>query len=202
MNAKSQFALEKTIEEPQLLWRKAELAMTEARLARETARRQIEQLQQDTGSRRRYRDAMLCKILSAAIARTNAGMGNIQLFDQRSGSLVIQTHEGFKKPFLDFFNRVESGQAACGVALRLRKRVLVDDVTEAEIFSRGRSLEVLLDSGVRSVQSTPLIGTSGQLLGVFSTHRVFTGTPNANELSVLDYFAAWTAALIEWHNRE
>jgi GAF domain-containing protein len=202
MNAKGQLALQRATDEPELLWRKAELAISEANLARETARRQIEQLPQDTGCRRRYRDAMLSKILVAAIARTHAGMGNIQLFDQRSGSLVIQTHEGFRKPFLDYFSSVESGQAACGAALRLRNRVIVDDVTQAEIFSRGRALEVLLDSGVRSVQSTPLIGTSGQLLGVFSTHRSFTGRPNAKELSVLDYFAAWTAALIEWHSGE
>ena len=81
-----------------------------------------------------------------------------------------------------------------------RNRVIVDDVTESTIFTHERSLEVLLDAGVRSVQSTPLIGTRGQLLGVLSTHCSIPGRPNVKELFDLDYFAAWAGALIEWYN--
>ena len=175
-------------------------ALSEVRLAQQAAYDQIEELGRDPGFRHRYRDAMLSKILSAAIARVRAEMGNIQLFDDESGRLVIHTHKGFGIPFLDYFGAVEKGQAACGAALQSRNRVIVDDVTESTIFTRGRSLEVLLDSGVRSVQSTPLIGTRGQLLGVFSTHCSVPGRPTVKEFGDLDYFAAWASALIEWHN--
>jgi len=174
-------------------------ALSEVKLARQAAYDQVEELARDPGFRQRYRDSMLSKILSAAIARVRAQMGNIQLFDDESGRLVIQTHKGFGIPFLDYFGAVENGQAACGAALQSRNRVIVEDVTESTIFTRGRSLEVLLDSGVRSVQSTPLIGTRGQLLGVFSTHCSMPGRPTVKELSDLDYFAAWAGALIEWH---
>jgi GAF domain-containing protein len=78
----------------------------------------------------------------------------------------------------------------------------VHDVTESEIFGRGRGLEVLLDSGVRSVQSTPVMGTSGQLLGVLSTHSSFPREPAPKELKIMDYLAASTATLLEWYNAE
>jgi hypothetical protein len=39
------------------------------------------------------------------------------------------------------------------------------------VFRYTPALEVLLDAGVRGVQSTPLVGDLGRLLGVLSTHH-------------------------------
>ena len=94
---------------------------------------------------------------------------------------------------------LKPGEAACGAAFQLRSRVIVDDVTDSDIFRRQDSLEVLLDSGVRSVQSTPLIGSKGQMLGVFSTHNSIPRWPTDKELLSLNYFAACAATLIEWY---
>jgi hypothetical protein len=49
----------------------------------------------------------LRSILQTAIFLTRAHRGNIQLLDAASGSLVIAAHDGFEKPFLDFFARVD-----------------------------------------------------------------------------------------------
>lgn len=175
-------------------------ALFEARLARKIVYAQIEELAHDKGFRRRHCNAMLSEILSAAIGAARADMGNIQLFDEDSSHLVLQTCQGFGKPFVDYFGVVEVGQTACGVAVQLCRRVIVDDVTESEIFRHGSSLEMLLDSHVRSVQSTPLIGTRGQLLGVLSTHSSKPGRPALKELRSLNYFSALAGALIEWQN--
>jgi PAS domain-containing protein len=62
--------------------------------------------------------SLLLEIVDAAIAITTADMGNIQLLDLASGALKIEASRGFDSPFLDFFNAVHDGQAACGTAMR------------------------------------------------------------------------------------
>src|SRR5579885_469032 len=143
-----------------------QVAISEAMLARRAVYEQIKELAWDSDSRRRYRDGMLSKILRAAIAGMNTRMGNIQLLDKKSASLRLHLHEGFGEYFADYFSTVKSKQSACGMALRWRSAVIVHDVTESEIFRDQRSLEVLLDSGVRSVESVPLIATTGEVVGI------------------------------------
>ena len=52
---------------------------------------------------------MLEEIVKTAIAITHADMGNIQLFDAKSGSLKIMAYKGFEQPFLDYWNAVHKG---------------------------------------------------------------------------------------------
>src|SRR5262249_906917 len=111
----------------------------------------------------------LSEALDEAIAVTGADMGNVQLFDPVDGTLGIEAQRGFGDPFLEFFQRVGEGKAACGTAFRGARQVAVDDVTDSAIFSPGE-LEAMLDARARAVQSTPLIGPSGLVLGVLSTH--------------------------------
>jgi len=182
------------------IWSKAHLAVNEAQLMRRTVQAQVEELCEDKEFRRRYRDGMLCRILRAAIVATHAGMGNIQIFDPQSGDLQILVHEGFHSPFLYHFRSVKPGDAACGQALKSRDRVVVEDVTDSAVFAGDPSMEILLDAGVRAVQSTPLIGSQGQSLGVFSTHYPAPRRPTDADLRTLDYFSRWAAALLEWHD--
>jgi hypothetical protein len=112
----------------------------------------------------------LSEALDEAIAVTGADMGNLQLFDPVTKTLRIEAQRGFRNPFLAFFQRVGEGEAACGAALEGTRQVVVDDVTDSAIFPPGPALEVMLDARARAVQSTPLVGPSGLVLGVLSTH--------------------------------
>ena len=60
--------------------------------------------------------------------------------------------------------------AACVTAMERMERVVIEDVIQSSIFIGSDALEVLLNEGVRSVQSTPLVSRSGKLLGILSTH--------------------------------
>lgn len=111
---------------------------------------------------------LLEQVVDAAIEIVGADMGNIQLF--RNGMLRIVCQRGFKSPFLDFFDSVEHGTAACGTALQRGERVIVDDVSESAIFAGTVAREVMLEAGAYSVQSTPLLSRSGRVLGMLSTH--------------------------------
>jgi PAS domain S-box-containing protein len=140
--------------------------------------------------------ALLPEVVDAVIAITGADMGNIQLLDA-TGTLCIQAQRGFEQPFLDFFNRVHDGQAVCGTALKSGGRVVVEDVAKSPIFAGTPALDVMLAAGVRGVQATPLIGRSGRILGMFSSHYREPGRPGERVLRLLDLLARQAADLIE-----
>jgi PAS domain S-box-containing protein len=81
---------------------------------------------------------LLQEILDAAVKITGAQMGNIQLLD--GDCLRITAQQGFDRPFLEFFDAVHGDQAACGTALQLGERVIVDDVQNSPIGNVGHAI--------------------------------------------------------------
>ena len=138
---------------------------------------------------------LLDEILSAGVEITDADMGNIQLLED--GALKIAAQRGFEAAFLDFFNSVSDGLAACGTALEQGKRVIIEDVAESPIFAGTPALEAMLAAGARAVQSTPLVSRSGRKLGMFSTHYRSPRRPGDREVRMLDLLARQAADLIE-----
>ncbi|HWK96537.1 MAG TPA: GAF domain-containing protein [Pseudolabrys sp.] len=121
-------------------------------------------------------------VLERAIAELGAGMGSIQLFDRFSQTLFIAAHKGFARPFLDYFSTVSaSDDCASGVALREKKRIVVEDV-EAEPGWKPM-LSIAREAGFRAVQSTPLIGRDGSIHGVLSTHFKSPHRPSESDFS-------------------
>ena len=142
--------------------------------------------------------SLLEKIVLAAMDITGANMGNIQLRDE-TGALKIVAHSGFGKSFLDFINRLhrEEPQSACGQAMAGCQRVIIEDVTQSPAFTGTPALGVLLEAGVRAVQSTPLISRAGELVGMFSTLYGVPRRPEEADLHLLDLLARQAADLIE-----
>ncbi len=139
---------------------------------------------------------LLGEILDAGIHITAADMGNIQLLDE-GGRLKIVAHHGFDAPFLEFFDSVHGGLAACGAALKRGERVVIEDVTRSPVFEGTLGLEAMLKADARAVQSTPLVSRSGKVLGMFSTHYRRPQRPSERELRLLDLLARQAADLIE-----
>jgi hypothetical protein len=139
---------------------------------------------------------VLSEILDAAIEVTEADYGNIQLLDQ--GLLRIVTQRGFAKEFLDFFQDVShDSKTVCGAALQSLSRVIVKDVLSDELFRGTSARDVLLRAGVRAVQSTPLVGSSGQVYGMLSTHFRRPHRPNERALRYLDLLASQAGHVLE-----
>jgi PAS domain S-box-containing protein len=139
----------------------------------------------------------LDEILNVAIEITDADKGNIQLLDSNSGMLSLVAQSGFEEPFLEFFASVASGSSTCGVVMKSYQRVIVEDITDCEIYDGKPSLEMMIDAGVRAVQSVPLISSSGSLLGVISTHFASPHRPSEQELRLMDLLARQTADYLE-----
>jgi len=112
----------------------------------------------------------LNELLEITIAHTAADFGDVQLYDPSTQSLKIVAHHGFKVDFLDYFETVRCDTScSCGAAMSSRSRVVVADIKNDPIFA-GEAREMLLQSDVRSVQSTPLFDARGKFVGIVSTH--------------------------------
>jgi PAS domain S-box-containing protein len=140
----------------------------------------------------------LQQMLATGMWICGAEKGNIQLLDETSSSLKIVVQRGFDAEFLDFFASVEQSDASvCGAAFAFGERIVVEDVTTSDIFAGHTSQKVLLDAGVRSVQSTPFISSKGKILGMLSTHHSRPGRPTDRECRLLDVLARQAADYVE-----
>jgi hypothetical protein len=129
--------------------------------------------------------------LESAIAATGARFGSMQLLESDGLHLVVQ--HGFAKPFLELFEAVRGEETACAVAMRERGRVIVEDVASHPIYRGTLAGAAMLQANARAVQSTPLIGRSGGVLGVFSTHYDRPCRPDERDLDVIDHIGGRTA---------
>jgi GAF domain-containing protein len=131
--------------------------------------------------------ALLHRVVDEAIAATGADMGNLQMADPTTGTLRIVASRGFAAPFLSYFSVVRGGDgSACGAAFKRGDRIIVPDVRRSDIFAGSPSGDVLREAGVHAVQSTPLLGPGGRLIGIVSTHRRSVWCPSDRELARLD----------------
>jgi hypothetical protein len=144
---------------------------------------------------RHERLAMLESALDAAIEAAQADMGNVQL--KHTDGLHIVAHRGFEEPFLQFFDRVNNATCACGTAIEAGMRIVVRDVAVDQIFVGTEAAKVLEAAGVRAVQSTPLIASSGVVLGMLSTHFSRPHAPGEADLQEIDLIAHRAAFWLE-----
>lgn len=140
---------------------------------------------------------LLQEVLDKTISLTHADFGTIQLFDPADDELRICVQRNFSSEFLKFFDRVRDPKCACGSALKSRSRIVVEDVAESPIFSHPKTLKILLAEQVRSVQSTPLVGAAGDVLGMLSTHHREPKMFSRHLFEQLDILASHAVQLIE-----
>ncbi|HSL54251.1 MAG TPA: ATP-binding protein [Pyrinomonadaceae bacterium] len=142
-------------------------------------------------------ESCLREILNVAIEITGADKGNIQLLNNDSESLRLVTQIGFDDPCLELFECSNNGDSACGVALRSKQRVVVENVNDSEIYAGKPSLQAMHEANVLSVQSVPLISSAGNALGIISTHFSHAHRPSEQELRLMDLLARQTADYLE-----
>ena len=136
------------------------------------------------------------EVLQVAIEISGADKGNIQLVDQVSRSLIMMSQTGFDPAFIKFF--ADGGNSsACGLAVETKQRVIVEDVRESALFVGTPSYGALIKAGVRAVQSTPLVSSAGNSIGVISTHFNTVRRPTEQEMRLMDLLARQAADYLE-----
>lgn len=108
-------------------------------------------------------------LLDTAIELHEADLGNVQLLDRSSRTLRIVAHRGFAPLFLKRFAVVDdSDRTGCGRALGSGEMVQIPDVLEDAEYAAYR--DIARDAGYRALQSTPLVGRTGEVVGILSVH--------------------------------
>ena len=144
---------------------------------------------------------LLQAILAAAADLTGTDKGNIQIYDPQTEKLRIFVHQGLGRRLLKHF--AEDGWVAtCAQAASKTERVIVPDVQILEALRGTVELEIVMEDGIRSIQSTPLISRDGRLLGMLNNHYRTPGGPDDQKLRYIDLLARQAADLIERHQAE
>jgi PAS domain S-box-containing protein len=180
----------------------AALRASEAQLAADLAQEQADTQQIQRISTQLIQegnlDVLYEQVLAAAITVMRSDMGSMQMFDRDHNALRLLAWKGFAPESSAFWEwvRVDSG-ASCGAALRTGERVIVTDVERCAFMAGTPDLEYSRLSGIRAVQSTPLVSRDGRLIGMLSTHWRTPNQPAERELQLLDVLARQAADLIE-----
>jgi GAF domain-containing protein len=138
--------------------------------------------------------SLVQKVLEDALSIAGGDFGNVQVIDPLSGSLRIVSQTGFGRDFLEYFAVVDDGHSACGRAAGQSAQVVIFDVDKDPGFAPHRAIAHA--SGFRAVQSTPLVGLDGHVVGMVSTHFRAPNCPSDRELHTLRLYADLAGAAI------
>jgi PAS domain S-box-containing protein len=145
--------------------------------------------------------SLIQEIMDAAIAITGANKGMLQLFDPPAKEMKIHAHRHFSPAFLKKCEQGEGGETPLlGTESKRFSRLMLEDIAGA--VQQDRAIGLLLAEGVRAVQSTPIIGSNGVLLGFILTY--FNGVHAAaeRELRIMDILGRQAADIVERKHAE
>jgi signal transduction histidine kinase len=138
----------------------------------------------------------LTEILSAASDLAGTDKGCIQLYDAPKGALRLAVHQGLGLRLTQQFSDPDSRLVSHSPD-RTIERVISEDISEEPTLQNTQDLPILLQDGIRAMQSTPLVSLDGRLLGMLNNYFAATHLPNARELGYLDLLARMAADFIE-----
>lgn len=141
-------------------------------------------------------DSLYEQILDAATSIMRSDRASLQMLGD--GRLRLLGWRRFDAESIRFWREVRADSAsACGRALNAKERVVIEDTERCALLADTAELAEFQRSGIRSVQSTPLISRTGELVGIISTHWRAAHTPAVGELRLFDVLARMAADLIE-----
>jgi GAF domain-containing protein len=139
--------------------------------------------------------SVLDQALAQGLCLSEAELGNVQLMDWKTGYLTIASQQGFGEEFLTFFKNVTTRDgSACARAVRRGEPIIVEDVMSDVEFTSCQA--IACRAGFRAVQSTPIVSSSGALIGVLSTHFPSPHKPSDATMASLRVLARATANAI------
>jgi signal transduction histidine kinase/CheY-like chemotaxis protein len=144
--------------------------------------------------------ALYEQVLDAAMQLMGADAASLQLLDAGTGQLRLLGSRNYHAGSTAAWERVAAGDGcACGQALLAGTRVVIADV-DAEL--PPADLEPFRLSGLRAVQSTPLLARDGRMLGMLSTLWREPHAPQDADFRLFDLLARQAADLIERNQTE
>jgi PAS domain S-box-containing protein len=148
------------------------------------------------------------KIVDSAVAIMHSDFASLQMIRPAPAgaddtTLQLLAFRGFNAYAAESWKWVRhDARTVSGAALTRRTRVVVDDISTCDFMIEPADLETFDNTGIRAVQSTPLVSRTGKMLGVISTHWNHPHEPSERELRLFDVLARQAADLIERRQAE
>ena len=174
------------------------LRESEAQLAAELA--DTKQLQDISGQliHEDNIDVFYQQVLDAAIAVMRSDMASIQMLYPERNELRLLVWKGFHPASAASWERMRlNSGTTCGAALSRGERIVVTDIETCQFIVGTPDFDTYRQSGIRAVQSTPLVSRRGSILGMISTHWREPHQPKEHDLRLLDVLARQVADLFE-----
>jgi GAF domain len=141
------------------------------------------------------------RMMHAAMATMHSQFASIQLLKnetQDRTALLLLGNRGFTAEAAAFWQTVRlESQTTCGEALRAHQRVWVGDVDDYESLAGTEDLATYRQTGITAVQSTPLVTSSGRLVGMISTHWSKPHRPSPGDFHEMDTVARQVANVVQ-----
>ncbi|HEY6814957.1 MAG TPA: GAF domain-containing protein [Croceibacterium sp.] len=154
---------------------------------------------EESGSRPwdRYPSPRLVAIADQAVAEvarlTGSQFANMQLYVAAQDTLLLLAYRNFEPAFVGRFASFRpDGRTSCSRAVACGERVILEDVEQDPPFAPH--VPSARAAGFRALQSTPLKGKSGELIGVLTTHFSAPRAFSNDELEELDAHASHVSA--------
>lgn len=129
-------------------------------------------------------------LLNAAMLLMRADKASLQLLNADGTRVDLVASSGLHPDSVAYWKEVGYGSdSACGQALAGNLRAMIADVETLGLEPDSPSLHHYRLSEIRAVQSTPLIGRDGKLVGVLSTHWRKPHVPTSFALARFDKLA-------------
>jgi signal transduction histidine kinase/ActR/RegA family two-component response regulator len=145
-------------------------------------------------------------IMDAAVTIMRSDYASLQmLYPERGngGELKLLAFRGFTPEAARFWEWVTAdSESSCSVALRTGKRAVSPDIENCEFMAGSGDQATYRQTGIRAVQTTPLLSRTGRLVGMISTHWREPHEPSERDLRLLDILARQAADLIEHRQAE
>lgn len=142
--------------------------------------------------------ALYGRAIVVASELLEADCASIQVRVPNKQQLRLVASRGLAPEAEAFWECVDAGSSsACGQALRRGQRVIIPDVESDERLAGTEDLRHMRLCGIRAVQSTPLLSSGGEPLGMLSTHWRREHHPSSASLRLLDSLARQIVRLIE-----
>jgi len=134
-------------------------------------------------------------VLRSIVAAHEAAAGTLRVFGSAATMHRTTLCQGLTAESFERLRETDEGSTSEARAIRARTRSVIEDVLCDEAFTPFRS--VAAAARFRAVQSTPLVASSGEILGVLSTYFRQPHQLSMREMTLADLHARLAVDLID-----
>ncbi len=136
----------------------------------------------------------ICRLIESLLAEANARTSILLLEDTR---LKHGGAPSLPKAYCDLIDGIEIGPrvGSCGTAMYKKRQIIVSDISTDSHWADYK--HIALEHGLRACWSSPIMSSSGAVLGSFAIYYTEPKQPDAHHLEMIDRFSNLSALAIE-----